>query len=99
MLVTLKPNFQQFFKLQKVLLCWKGAFNPHHRYSFKFSVGGLPAVYVCLKLSKPHDNASILSMIKGLPRHSSACPCHMSICDTKVWWPGQGGDEEQLLAA
>ena len=46
MLVTLKPNFQQFFKLQKVLLCWKGAFNPHHRYSFKFSVEGLSAVYV-----------------------------------------------------
>ena len=46
MLVTLKPNFQQFFKLQKVLLLWKGAFNPHHRYSFKFSVEGLSAVYV-----------------------------------------------------
>ena len=45
MLVTLKPNFQQFFKLQKVLLCWKGAFNPHHRCSFKFSVEGL-SVYV-----------------------------------------------------
>ena len=50
------------------------------------SVGGLPAVYVCLKLSKPHDNGSILSMIKGLPRYSMSW--HLYISDTKVWWPG-----------